>query len=278
MTIITAFAGIRTYVSEAQRSPEPEWGSLWVEHVIEPYWQYWGEGQLQAGRTRTLAERPVRDLAYLVAAVEALERSAVNEIAGTALRRANSLLPKEAPTVLYMDPLPPTNRSAAEGVIGACVGDNIQISINPFMDQDWFRWVPWVLAHEYHHAVWGYQYFVRRQQPPPDLLTALLIEGEADAFGRLVSEGPEPSWTRELSPEQERRQWQAMQPLLASRDPAVHQRFLFGDSRAGVPRSGYTIGYRIVQRYLERHPAQSVVDLLSMDAAAILTGSGYDGA
>ncbi len=43
-----------------------------------------------------------------------------------------------------------------------------------------------------------------------------------------------------------------------------------------VPRlAGYTIGYHIVQGYLDRHPGTTAVELTVVDTDRIVAGSGY---
>jgi uncharacterized protein YjaZ len=110
-----------------------------------------------------------------------------------------------------------------------------------------------------------------------DLLTGLLIDGQADSFARTLYPDMSPVWIRALTPEQETVQWERMQEYLAGNDEAVYRRFFFGDAHNGTPGStAYTIGYHIVQAYLKAHPARTVLDLMDQPARAILAESGYD--
>ena len=141
----------------------------------------------------------------------------------------------------------------------------------------WSEWVPYVLAHEYHHAVWGYNYFAVQRKTHMDLLTGLLIDGEADSFAKLLYPERQPTWINALTPAEEKEQWKRMQQYLDGNDGSVYERFFFGDLVTGTPgNTAYTIGYRIVQTYLKQHPSQTVLDLLDKDAQEILIECGYE--
>lgn len=109
-----------------------------------------------------------------------------------------------------------------------------------------------------------------------DLLTGLLIDGEADTFAKMLFPEMHPSWIDALSPLQEAEQWTQMQEFLYGDDVTVYERFFFGDESKATPGStAYTIGYHIVQAYLTRHPLSRVFDLMNLDAQTILAESGY---
>ena len=44
LNIISAYRGIVTYIRAASQHSQPDWGSLWKQHAIEPYWQSWAAG------------------------------------------------------------------------------------------------------------------------------------------------------------------------------------------------------------------------------------------
>jgi uncharacterized protein YjaZ len=150
------------------------------------------------------------------------------------------------------------------GVVGTCVGDNILLKINPAAP-GWLDWVPYVLAHEYHHTVWGYNYFAVRGNTKMDLLAGFIVDGQADSFAGAVFPGFSPAWVHNLTSQQEASLWLEVRPRLHSEDHADYQRFMFGDEAAGIPWcAGYTLGYRLVQNYLQQHPGLSWVDLLDI--------------
>jgi hypothetical protein len=77
------------------------------------------------------------------------------------------------------------------------------------MAENWSVWVLYVFAHEYHHAVWGYNYHAIQQKSTKDLPTGLLIDGEVDTFAKLLYPELQPSWINALTPseEAEQRNW-----------------------------------------------------------------------
>ena len=79
-----------------------------------------------------------------------------------------------------------------------------------------------------------------------------------------------------LTPPQEAKQWNEMKNHLMGNDEALYRRFSLGDENVGTPRNtAYTIGYHIVQAYLEAHPTSTVLDLMNEEAQTILAESGY---
>jgi uncharacterized protein YjaZ len=109
-----------------------------------------------------------------------------------------------------------------------------------------------------------------------DLLTGLLIDGQADTFAKILYPERQPSWINALTAVEEAVQWEKMQEYLFGNDPTIYKRFFFGDQASGTPNNtAYTIGYHIVQAYLRSHPTQTVFDLMSRDAREILSESGY---
>ena len=51
---------------------------------------------------------------------------------------------------------------------------------------------------------------------------------------------------------------------------------MFGDGDSVPFQAGYTIGFEIVQGYLEAHPDAEPAEWSRIDAREILEGSGYD--
>jgi uncharacterized protein YjaZ len=72
--------------------------------------------------------------------------------------------------------------------------------------------------------------------------------------------------------------WAAAQPLLSSRERAVHDRFRSANTRIiaeGPRKVGYFLGYRIVDAYVKRHGTSSWQMLFELPMAKILQDSGY---
>jgi uncharacterized protein YjaZ len=162
------------------------------------------------------------------------------------------------------------------GIVGTCIGDSILIQVNPLI-RGWEAYVPWVLAHEHNHTVWGYNYYYLKNNSSQDLLTSIITEGEADSFAKALCPEVHPRWIRALTAEQEREQWAALKEYLFCEDsPELHIRFFFGDEKTSTPAStGYTIGFNIVQAYLKARPDLSFTELAGKDAKDILEAGGY---
>ncbi len=176
--------------------------------------------------------------------------------------------------VAALDPANGYVRQQMQGVVGQCVGDNILLQVAPV--PGWERWLPYHLAHEYHHAVWGYTYFYLQGHTEMTLLAMIISEGAADSFAHAVYPELNAPWATALSAEEERAQWQAMQPLLGGTDPGLYERFMFGDAETPA-FTGYAIGYQIVQRYLRARPGLAPSEWVATDPREMLAVGGYDG-
>ena len=278
VTVIPLFEGQQAYIDAARAHPPQSLASLWQQYVIEPWWPLWGEGQFNEARVRENVSSPVLDLNGLQRVLSALQAAGVEAqvqaIYEHITRYLPSALPERAVALLALDPADTAVSERMGGVVGECVGDNILLRVNPV--EGWLDWLKYTLAHEYHHASWGYHHYALKGRQGWQLLDALITEGEADSFARLLYPHLSPNWISALTPEQELEQWEALRPLLSSSDSALYPRFMFGDA-VTPPGTGYTIGYHIVQAYLRRHPAEIVSEWLDHDPQAILAGSGYDG-
>jgi uncharacterized protein YjaZ len=194
-------------ICAAKSKPHPDLEQLWLEYAIEPYWAEWAKGQFNEARTREQMNKPITSLGELAAEVESLMHSGVEELVEEAYSKITSVLPSPLPerTVCIYAVDPQNTWVRENGVVGTGIGDNILLQINPF-GENWQLWVSYVMAHEYHHAVWGYNYFAVQGKTHMDLLTGLLIDGEADSFAKMLYPEMQPAWTRALTPVQEAEQ------------------------------------------------------------------------
>lgn len=278
--IISAYRGMYKYIESVRNNSGSDLKKLWDEHVIEPYWYEWAAGTSVEERTREQLKYPITNINELESEVELLSSSAIEEIAENAYKRAYTNLPKYGEVVICIYALDPDNITVSEkqnGVVGTCIDGNILIQINPKVP-NWKEWVSYVIAHEYHHSVWGYNYFYLRGNTRMDLLTGLIIDGQADSFAKKLYPDLNPSWLNALSEEQELEQWEIMQQFLDSGDGAVYCRFFFGDAATNTPWcTAYTIGFHIVQSYLKLHSNTDINELMNIDPYLILSESKYNG-
>jgi uncharacterized protein YjaZ len=275
-TVVSVYEGMDIYVESARSDPEADLDDLFRKNVIDAYWKECAEG----GEYKLLAEgaleNPIVDLDGLEEEIESLRNSRIEEIVVEALKQSSALL--EGPdTTVCIAALDPENSFVKEymnGVAGRTFGSG-KILIQANLQDDWEDRVSYAIAHEYHHSVWTFLYYERNEGN--DLLNYLVFEGKADSFARLVYPNIETPWTDALTTEQEAQQWRKMEPQLSITDYGVKQRYIFGDGRSVPLWSGYTIGFHIVQSFLQQNPETTIDEWTGMDANEILTQSGYTG-
>jgi uncharacterized protein YjaZ len=276
LKIIPAYKGMAEYVKLAEMNPDCDLERLWSEKVLEPYWTEWAAGQFNEEMVRMEMENPITDIEGLGKAVDVLTNSHVEGIIASAYERITGLLPYYEPCRVICVYIDTRIDESLHGIVGSCVGDNVLIRINPFI-KEWEDYAGWVLAHEHHHSIWGYNYFFVKGNRGSNLLTSLLVDGQADSFAKSIYPELNANWTEALTAEQEMEQWQTIKECLKEDDTReLHIKFFFGGNGT-PPNTAYTIGYHIVQLYLKRHPEVSFNELLDKDSWEILKESSYDG-
>ncbi len=276
MKIVSAYLGQGNYIEEARRSPFADLAALWESSAIRPYWQQWAAGDFNEDRLRRELSQPIQDLAGLQVEVDALRLSQVESVVADAYAQIASRLPyHEADAAICLMAANPQDAALVRdhhGVLGACIGANTLLTINP-AGENWQAWLGYVLAHERHHSAWGYHYYVNPGGGFHCLLASLVSEGAADAFARWLYPELLPIWLDALTPEEEARQWRLLQPLLTQPEAGdgLHRRVFFGDQEAypQLPgrtplHTGYTLGYHLVQAYLRLHPQLTPGDVAAL--------------
>lgn len=277
LKIVSMYKGIKSYIKEAKVSEGDDYEQLWKEYVIDPFWDQWAAGQFNGDRIREEMKRPIQDFEFLEKALAILVESEIEDTLKVIYEKVTELLPPQESSRVICIQISDNKDEATHGVVGNCVGDNILIYINPLMP-DWELYLPWVLAHEYHHCIWGYDYFFLKGNHRVDFLTSILSEGQADSFGKALCPQLSPTWTRVLSKEEELRQWYILKEYLQQVDNMeLHCRFFFGNSDTSTPAyTAYTIGFNIIQKYLQNHPSVSFLELLEKSSIEILENSCYE--
>ena len=125
----------------------------------------------------------------------------------------------------------------------------VQVSLDPNhpdFRQNLKRELPPLLAHELHHAL-------RWHNPGPGetLLTALVMEGLAQAFEIPFRNGQPPTYAILKNPSQMNELIELAR--LEFDKPYDHDVWFFGKEASRIPTwAGYALGFEIVQRYLEK--------------------------
>ena len=166
LKIVSAYHGQAEYTRAARSKPPSDWGKLWLEYAVEPYWADWALGQFNVARTRQQLSQPILGLEGLAVEVECLVNSGIETLVQKAYLRITHRLPSPSPgravSIYAADPGNQWLRQ--QGVVGTGIGDNILLQINP-LAENWSEWVPYVMAHEVHHATWGDHYFSLDRSP-----------------------------------------------------------------------------------------------------------------
>lgn len=276
-TIISAYEGLAAYVEAARPAPNIGLNALFRQYVVDPYWEDCAAGGEYMKQDKD-SVTPISDMDYLTSAVRILRDSNVEQIVEEALQEDAKVLsgPNTTVCIFVAEPQNTLVRDFMHGVSGFTVGSG-KIWLQIYPDGAWLDWIPYGVAHEYHHSVW-----TDRQDSKSitmDLADYLVFEGRADSFAHLVYPDVHAPWTEALTPEQEKRQWKVMQQHLDTRSLATQRMFMFGMFGGNaVPHwTGYTIGFHIVQSYLQKHPHATVDEWTALDAHDLLAQSGYNG-
>ena len=133
-----------------------------------------------------------------------------------------------------------------------------------------------LLAHEYHHICRLNQ--LDKSPHEIDLLDTLIIEGMAEsAVEKLYGEQWLSPWTKRYAQEECIALWTKFFVRgLRVKSVDNHFPFLYGNFAEGLPKwSGYCIGYRIIQSYIENRGINDINTLFKMSSTEILKGSAF---
>lgn len=123
-----------------------------------------------------------------------------------------------------------------------------------------------MLAHELHHCTRFTTYGYSRH-----FEDALISEGLADHFAREIFGGDGELWNHALTEKQTTALFQRAKALLGSARYDYNGWF-FGNTEADLPRwTGYTLGYRLIGRYLEQRGDMTAGKAHAVPSADILS-------
>jgi uncharacterized protein YjaZ len=272
-TVIDANEYLQRYIDAARSKPAAERAALYAEYVYEPLVKRCGEGgeYYEFGKYNLI--RAIANVDALAKEVAILRRAQLSSGIISALRKSAKLLPGPNTTVcvLAADPDSVYVRTDLHGLAGYTFGaGKILLQVAPV--GDWKQWLPYTVAHEYHHSTWTWQH--DKTVGDWTLLHSIIFEGKADAFAHSIFPRQTAPWVSTLTPCQEAAVWPRMKTELATTDYRVNAKFLFG--REDVPKlAGYTIGFHIVSRYLKNHPTARIASWSALNDQQLLDDSGY---
>ncbi|QNO15384.1 hypothetical protein HYG86_11720 [Alkalicella caledoniensis] len=250
---------------------------LWDEFLVSPYWQELS--QWAPFDCSFMKPSPIKDIQTLKKQLEIFQETDFEQIK-KGLENISQILPKKDDDTLVvafyiMDDSNLIVKEQQNGVLGTGVFGNIIININP-LAKDYEKWIPYVMAHEYHHSVWGHNWYVLRGDSKGTLLEYMISEGQADAFAKSLYGDLEPKWLSKLSEEEEKLYWSKFIKILESTDKPEHYTYMFGDPSKGLPWCiGYYFGYEIVKSYLLNNPQISYTKLVDIEPCTVLSNSRF---
>lgn len=190
---------------------------------------------------------------------------AIRSVLTSTLARVSKVLPVSGVTITV---IPDPRRAIPDyGVGGYTPGAySVKIYVDPsFRDSAVLPdRLTYTLAHELHHAVrWRGPGYGRT------LLEAMITEGLADRFAIEILGVPAPPWSDAFPRDQTAHFLDLARAEFAS-PTHDHARWFFG-SEASPPRwAGYTLGFRLVEAYEERHPGATAAKLVDTPAGVFL--------
>ncbi len=277
LEIIAVYKNLQDYVTGIENNAKDA-ETLWNKYAIDPYWEI-----LCQYAPFDLSDRkpkPVTDILTLKKQIDLLNNIDLDNLKDIFKKTASSLPMNEDDTIyIALYPLSDDNAIVKEqqnGVAGTSTFGNMLININPLAD-NFFEWIPYVFAHEYHHAVWGnYWYALHGGELDNSFINSLLIDGQADSFALSFYPALKPKWLFDMSKETEKVLWDNHYSKIYPEQDVDYGKYMFGDEANGIPWcAGYAIGYRIVQQFLVRNPDTTFVKLLEMRPLDLYKLSGY---
>lgn len=275
--ILPVYKNLARYIAEIEAG-NTNIEALWEEYGIKPYWD-----TLCQYAPMDLSDRkpkPITDVETLKEQIQQLESIDLVQFKEE-LQKVVAILPNydEDPIYVALYPLSDANQKVKEnqnGVVGASTFGNMLININP-LAEGYYDWILYVFAHEYHHTVWGNYWFgIHGGELKNEFIDSLLIDGEADSFALSLYPELKPKWLFEMPKEVEEALWKEHYCKLIDQTKVNYPKYMFGDKESHIPWcAGYTIGFRMVQKFLENHPETSFSELVEMRPMDIFKASQY---
>lgn len=290
ITVIPAYRVVTTFAKAASKLPfEEGLGALEVRlrEYVRNLFSMLHPSIMDLGERSVITQIGDPNLARLVEALAEIEDGRPKTIVENALERCSRHLARpDLSTRVFLLPGDGESRVLVRqmnGVLAFSLGAQAMVVFLWPVD-GWERWLTYTVTHEYIHLVrnllfprapsGGKLVYVKSREAET-LLDAMVAEGMADAFARDLCPETRPPWTDALSPEQERRLWPRVHRRFGVSDTTEIRRVLFGDNDRVAPWTGYTLGYKIVRRYIDANEGVRPASLVGLGARAIYDGGGY---
>lgn len=276
LEIIAVYENLDGYLLEMEKN-NADYKALWDRYAIQPYWE-----QISKWAPFDMSDRkpkPIKDIFKLKQQIKLLKEMNLDVIRNEFIRAVDALPNYDDDTiVIAIYPFDDENINVKEqqnGLQGVNVFGNILIQINPFA-KDYFEWIPYVFAHEYHHTVWGNYWHVVHGGCTGSFIEALLIDGQADFFAKSLNPTLNPTWISQISKEQEKELWNIHYSKLLYETNFDYVTYMFGNDELGIPWcAGYFFGYKIIDSFKKLYPNISIKNMIEMNSDEILSMSDY---
>lgn len=144
----------------------------------------------------------------------------------------------------------------------------VSISLDPgsaYLQKNFTEVFGSALAHELHHcARW------HARERDHTLLESMVSEGLADAFAAEITGGYVPLWLGVLTQSQIQTLGEKAKKEYHRKD-YDHALWFFGSNTSEVPRwTGYSLGFRLVKKYFEKHPDKTSSDVYAVPAEEMI--------
>lgn len=197
----------------------------------------------------------------------------------TTVQEAFARITKELPgpdTKIIILPASSLNRPTLEKlklpISGITLGSGkIILSIDPTFE-NWTDFLPYCIAHEYHHSTWCSRNWVSADF---SLIEYIVFEGQADLFASEQYNTVSNPLTNFLTKDQESEIWGFIKNEIFDKGHDRINKVMFGTDQ--IPfGSGYNIGFNIVRLFKEKNPASSTRELMDINPKEVFEHSGYE--
>jgi len=195
------------------------------------------------------------------------ERKIRKEIEMT-IRKCNAILP--IPTknhVFVFSYIPDKDENVFGGVMGyapySCVF-HLFISPKKYTVQS----LAHTVAHELNHTIFYYNHYHNFNNYT--LLEHMIIEGLAENFRESVFGGEPAPWSIAIEQESALEKMESLKEVLSSTDEDIRHNVLFGDGKKYKKWFGYSLGYWMIKRFIEKNKRMSWENIMKKDSKEIL--------
>lgn len=212
---------------------------------------------------------------YVRNELELLKSSDLLTIIQESFVRITKVLPGPDTKIIIL-PASSLNRPTLEKlklpISGITLGSGkIILAIDPTFE-NWTDFLPYCIAHEYHHSTWCSRNWI---SPDLSLIEYLVFEGRADLFASEQYDTVSNPLANFLTKDQEAEIWGLIKNEIFGKGHSRINEVMFGTDK--IPfGSGYNIGFNIVRLFKEKNAASLPLDLIDMNPEEIFAQSGYE--